>query len=185
MEFTNIDSRYVATAVGGVVNYGLETYVQLATPSDAQFFYNGGSGAPLSPPPDGMGLGIQGGQYVGIVGGVGTIFSLVSAIVNKPVEIAIVADSTSTRMFIQGAPVGAVLPPPLAVSAADTLSMGNFFATETPPAYDGVLDEARVFTFAPGEFNPGDLGPAAVPEPAAIAMVGAVSVLALRRRSRG
>ena len=184
MEFTNVDSRYVATPVAGLTNYGLEAYVQLGVPTDGRFFYNGGNGFPLSPPTDGLGLGIQGGQYVGIVGGVGTINSTISASVTQPVEIAIVADSTSTRLFVQGVQVGPILPPPLPVLAADVLAMGNFQDNVSPPLYGGVLDEARVFTFLPGQFNPGDLGPAAVPEPGVIALVGAVASMALRRRNR-
>jgi hypothetical protein len=109
----------------------------------------------------------------------------VLAVPGQPVEIAIVADTTSTRLFVQDIPVGPILAPPLVVPPAEMLSMGNFFDNLAPPAYGGVLDEARVFTFVPGGFNPGDLGPAAVPEPGAITLIGAAAVLALRRRSRG
>jgi len=171
MEFTNIDSRYVASSLPAATNYGLEIYVQPQVNTDALFFYNGGPGFPGPPPATGMGLGIQGGQYVGVVGSLGIIPSGVPAVPGQPVEIAIVADTTSTRLFIQDLPVGPILPPPLAVAAGDLLSMGNFFDNLAPPAYGGVLDEARVFTFVPGGFNPGDLGPAAVPEPGALALV--------------
>jgi len=181
MEFTNIDSRYVAAAFPATTNYGLEVYVQPQVNTDALFFYDGGPGFPGPPPADGMGLGIQGGQYVGFVGTVGIIPSGVSATPGQPVEIAIVADGGATRLFVQGVQKGPVIAAPLAVGGAETLSMGNFFVT--PPQYAGVLDEARVFDFIPGQFNPGDLGPAAVPEPGVIGLVGAMTVLALRRRS--
>ncbi|HEV8607852.1 MAG TPA: LamG-like jellyroll fold domain-containing protein [Tepidisphaeraceae bacterium] len=188
MDFTNVDSRYAALAVPTLVtNYGLEAYVQPAPGLawDGRFFYNGGSGSPLESPTRGLGLAIQGGQYVGILGGVFTILSGIPAVPNQPVEIAIVADGLTTRLFVQGAEVGSFAGGPLPAFAADFLAMGNFVDNFSAPAYGGVVDEARVFTFLPGEFDPpNDLGPAAVPEPTALAIFSAIGLLASRRRIR-
>ncbi len=189
MDFTNVDSRYAAIAAvpGLLTNYGLEAYVQpppgLAW--DGRFFYNGGSGSPLESPTRGLGLAIQGGQYVGILGGVFTILSGIPAVPNQPVEMAIVADGLTTRLFVHGAEVGSFAGGPSAALPADMLAMGNFVDNFSPPAYGGVVDEARVFTFTGGGFDPpNDLGPAAVPEPTALAIFSAIGLLTSRRRIR-
>jgi hypothetical protein len=62
------------------------------------------------------------------------------------------------RMLVLSVPVPAVVLP----AAGDVLAMGNFDGNQSPPNFAGVLDEARVFEFGPGEFDPlTDLGAAA------------------------
>jgi hypothetical protein len=182
MQFTNLDSRYEAAPVAGLTdNFGIEAYVLATTPADARFFYNGGAPDPYAAPGDGVGLGIQGGQYVGILGGLAKMFTGVPVIPGKPVEMALVVSGGSTTIYINGLPVNSFGLMPLPAAATDSLVVGDFIGNQSPPAYAGVVDEARVFTFAPGAFNPGtDLGPAAVPEPSTLALlgIGAISLLA-------
>ena len=165
MRFQNVDSRYEAPVVGGLVdNFGMEAYIQPQTIADARPFYNGGDGTPLDALTDGFGLTISGGHYVATLGGVGTIPTGVAVVPGKPVEMALVSSGGLFTVYIDDLAKGALALPSLPVIATDKLSIGNFNAT--PPGFAGVVDEARVFTFAPGAFNPStDLGGAAVPEP--------------------
>jgi hypothetical protein len=62
-------------------------------------------------------------------------------------------------------PAATVVPP----AAGEVLAMGNFVGNQSPQAFAGVLDEARVFTFPPGGFNPStDLEAAAASEQSGI-----------------
>ena len=90
MRFQNVDSRYEAPVVGGLVdNFGMEAYIQPQTIADARPFYNGGDGTPLDALTDGFGLTISGGHYVATLGGVGTIPTGVAVVPGKPVEMAV------------------------------------------------------------------------------------------------
>jgi len=171
MQFQNVDSRYQAPVVGGLVdNFGMEAYIQPMTTSDARPFYNGGDGTPLDPLTDGFGLTISGGQYVGLLGGVASIPTGVPAIPGKAVEMALVRDSGVFTVYINDIAKGSLPAASIPVLATDMLSIGNFNAT--PVGFAGVVDEARVFTFAPGAFNAAtDLGGAAVPEPATLTLL--------------
>jgi hypothetical protein len=168
MEFTNVDSRYVAPAAISSLtqDFGMEAYIRVnAGVTEARSFYNGGGGTPFEPLTRGYGLGVHSGAYSAFVGGM--IFMTVPAVPGVPVEMALVNRSvsggTELDVYVQGALVLAIpnvpIVPPL---ATDVLSMGNFIGNQSPPASAGVLDEARIFTFDPGAFDPGtDLGPAA------------------------
>jgi hypothetical protein len=184
MEFTNVDSRYTAPAfTGQVADYGLEIYIQPGPgAADSRFFYNGGPGFPQNPPTNGLGLGIALGQYVGIINGQPSIASGIPAVPGQPVAVAIVTDSLSglTSLYVQGQLRGSSAAPPLPVAAGDVLSLGNFVDNFSPPLFGGVLDEARVFTFLPGAFDPNaNLG---VPEPATPLIACALGLLAIWRR---
>jgi len=64
MEFTNVDSRYVAPADMnlGTQNFGMEGYVLVSSGvANAIWFYNGGTGLPVTIPSDGYGMGLSGG----------------------------------------------------------------------------------------------------------------------------
>ena len=168
MDFTNVDSRYVAPAALSAVvqDFGMEAYL-LAGPAvtEARAFYNGSGGTPFETLTRGYGLGIHGGFYCAFVGGM--IFMTVPVVPGQPVEMAIVnrstASGTELDVYVQRTLVLAVPNLPVAPPVAgDFLSMGNFVGNFSPPAFSGRLDEARVFTFDPGAFDPNvDLGAAA------------------------
>ena len=168
MDFTNVDSRYVAPAAlpAIVADFGMEAYL-LAGPgvTETRAFYNGSGGTPFEVLTHGYGLGVHSGFYSAFVGG--AIFMTVAVVPGQPVEMAIVdrsvAGGTEFDVYVQRTLVLAI--PNLAIAppvAGDFLSMGNFVGNFSPPASSGRLDEARVFTFDPGAFDPNvDLGAAA------------------------
>jgi hypothetical protein len=191
MEFTNIDSRYEAPAVPSLIdNFGIEAYVQATTPADARFFYNGGAADPSAIPADGAGLEIQGGKYVGVLGGVGLVPTGVAVIPGTPVEMALVESNGIATVYINDVPVNSLVLSPLPALATDSLVLGDFVGNQSAPAYAGVVDEARIFTFPAGGFDAAtDLGAAAVPEPSSLALLG-VSAIGLlgyvwRRKAKG
>lgn len=164
MAFVNIDSRYQAPAVTGLIdNFGMEAYIDInhAAVKNAIPFYNG-VGAPDLTPAAGCGLRIFGGEYQGFIGPAGIIPSGVLAIPNKPVEMALVRNGGQFQLYINDVLKNTSPIVPTPVAATDELSIGNFFGNYSPPDFSGIVDEARVFTFAPGKFNPTtDLGAAA------------------------
>jgi len=194
MVFTNIDSRYIASATLGSVtqNFGMEGYVLVGPGvTNAIWFYNGAPNNPLlSPPSDGYGLGVSGGFYAAFISGA-VYVSGVPANPLQPVEMALVnTGGNNFSVYVQDNLVlsmSALFSTPL---ATDYLSLGNFQGNYSPPAYSGIIDEARTFTFAPGAFNPAtDLGApaAAIPEPSAfvLSVIGAaLSLVAFCRSQR-
>lgn len=169
MQFSNVDSRYVADPVVGLTdNFGIEAYIEPVSVSQARPFYNGGDGTPLDSVNDGFGLYISSGHYAGAINGTVIPTSAV-AIPFVPVEMALVCRAGVTTIYINDHQVGSSTLVPVSPTATDKLSIGNFDATASYPNFSGIVDEARIFTFAaPEDFDPGtDLGPAAVPEPAA------------------
>ena len=188
MQFQNVDSRYQAPVVGGLVdNFGIEAYIQPETTSEARPFYNGGDGTPLDALTDGFGLTISGGQYVATLGGVGTISTGVPVVPGKAVEMALVRSSGLFTVYINDVAKNTSVLVANSVLATDMLSIGNFDAT--PVGFAGVVDEARVFTFAAGAFNPAtDLGGAAVPESSTQVLLGTgaiwlLGLVLVRRRA--
>jgi hypothetical protein len=96
MQFTNVDSRYVAPAdlSLGLANFGMEVYVQMrSSVTEAQFFYNGGPDfAPFGPLnlPRGYGLGVAEGQYAALIANRSPFLTGVPANPLEPVEMALV-----------------------------------------------------------------------------------------------
>ncbi len=182
MRFTNVDSRYQASAVTGLTdNFGLEAYILATTPAYARPFYNGGDGTPLDTLGNGAGLGIVAGQYQALVGST-TIPTGVPVVPGTPVEMALVVHGGTFDVYVNDVLKNSIaFASYVPATATDMLSIGNFDAT--PSTYAGVVDEARVFTFAPGGFNAStDLGGAAVPEPASIALALLALVPARKQR---
>jgi hypothetical protein len=168
MDFTNVDSRYTApAALSGVVeDFGMEAYVLVGPGvTEARAFYNGSGGTPFETLTQGYGLGVHGGFYAAFVGGM--IFMTTPVVPGAPVEMALVdrsvASGTVFEVYVQRTLVLSIPNLPIAAPlATDFLSMGNFIGNFSPPASSGRLDEARVFTFDPGAFDPStDLGAAA------------------------
>lgn len=163
MEFTNIDSRYEAPAAlpGVLENFGLEAYIQVAPGiMDGRFFYNGDVGFPFGTLTRGYGLAVAGGMYTALVDS-GVFPTGVSALPTKAVAMALVnTGGGSFSVYIDGANILNFVAPVNPPAAADVLTIGNFIGNDSPPQYAGVVDEARVFSFMPGQFDPGtDLSP--------------------------
>jgi len=132
-------------------NFGLELWVRPDSASGTQCLgYNGNSGV------NGWGLYIHGGQFKGLFGGV-SLFAVTGAPVTANVwtHVALVRDNGTNVLYVNGAPVFTNTVNPnvpsgrLAVAVQPQTLGAEFFA--------GALDEVRVFTFAPGAFNPNEL----------------------------
>ncbi|HWE95933.1 MAG TPA: LamG-like jellyroll fold domain-containing protein [Tepidisphaeraceae bacterium] len=180
MRFQNVDSRYVSTATTGLTaDFGIEAYVNPSSTVPVTIFYNGTGGT-------GAGLGISGGQYVGVVGTT-LVPSGVAVTPGVPVELALVEQgpTNSFTVYVNDvAPLPATSVASYAPAAAgDDLIIGQWHQDQPVP-YAGVVDEARIFQFAPGGFNMGDLGSAAVPEPGSVGLLGLGALAFLKRRQR-
>jgi hypothetical protein len=164
MRFTNVDSRYVAPAVAGLTNnFGIEAYLAFNHPLGANAipFYDGGPGFPIVMPPDGFGIRVVGGQYEGVIGGVGVIPSGVFTTTLPVAEAALVRWNGVFHFYLNRQDMGMLPVAALPVLATDMVSIGNFDGGSTPPDFQGIVDEARIFTFNPNTFDPGtDLGAA-------------------------
>lgn len=162
MRFTNVDSRYVAPAVVGLTdNFGIEAYLAFNHPLGANAipFYDGGPGFPIVTPSDGFGIRVVGGEYQGVIGGAGVIPSGVFTTTLPVAEVALVRWNGVFHFYLDRQDVGMLPIAALPVAATDMLSMGNFSGGSTPPDFQGIVDEARIFTFNPNTFDPGtDLG---------------------------
>ena len=101
-------------------------------------------------------------------------------------HLALVRSGGTDTFYVDGQPAGtsqaAVTDPGLAftVGAAYCPLCGSLVSTSRP--FDGNIDEVRLFTFQPGQFDAAsDLLYRAVPEPAAV-YAGALVAMLLRRR---
>lgn len=182
MQFENVDSRYEAPAalLGVTDNFGIEAYIMpdpFTAFTDGRPFYNGGDGIPTSVPPNGYGLLISGGTYQGLLGGVGVLATGVVATPGVAVDMALVRDSGVTTVYINHVPMVSSLAAPIAAIGGDKLAIGNFLDSGALPPYAGVVDQARVFTFLPGQFSPGDLSPIPEPSSLVLAATGVIAVV--------
>jgi hypothetical protein len=148
-------------------NFGFEGFFNIgsATPNGTTFFVNGGN--------DGFGFFLTGaGDVVGLFGGVDFVGSS-AAVRDTWVHYAVVRDSGVATLYVNGAAAGATsLNAPL--TATGGVSIGNQGAN-----YTGGIDDVRIFTFIPGQFQVTDLlYTASVPEPSAY-IVLAISILFL------
>jgi hypothetical protein len=163
VEFKNVDSRFEAPAALLNVsdNLGIEAYIMpstfgLSTP-DGRPFFNGHHGFPLDALERGYGLVIDGGEYKGLLAFPGPDVLLptgVAAIPGIPVEMALVRDQGVVTVYVDGFPRISTLVVPMLPIFGDKLSIGNFHHGGPDVPFAGVVDEARIFTFAPGEFDP-------------------------------
>jgi alpha-tubulin suppressor-like RCC1 family protein len=154
VNFTN--SAYATNAIVSTNrdNFGIECWVKPTALGGGQVIaYNGVTGGAGS---GGWGLIIAADNtYEGLFGGV-EAFGTNVAVANTWTHLALVRASGISTLYINGVASATN-------STAPGLPIGNF-ALATPPQspggsqpFNGLMDEVRVFTFAPGQFSTNDL----------------------------
>lgn len=154
VNFTN--SAYATNAIVSTVtdNFGIECWVKPTALGGAGqvIAYNGVTGGPGS---GGWGLIIAADNtYEGLFGGV-TAFGTNVATANVWTHLALVRDSGLSTLYVNGGP--SVTDP-----STPAVPQGRFALAAPPQSptsqfFTGLLDEVRVFTFAPGQFKTSDL----------------------------
>ena len=138
-----------------IINWGVQLWVRPNTANSGQVYIENGSTDgfalfQLDASLLGQGSGVQ---YYAEVFGVVDLPSGVTVDTSAWRNLALVNDGGLNRFFVDGAEVnaffGAALPPTggIALGANTTGAHGGQF-------FGGGIDEARIFTFAPGAFNP-------------------------------
>jgi hypothetical protein len=160
MSFNGGPDRYS----GGIVstatdNFGVEAWVQSngSTAVNATLVYNGNSGN------SGWGLFRAGDKYGFLYGGV--VLDGVVPLTTNWTHLALVRDAGTTRFFVNGQQVPSA-------QGAPNVPAGSFLVGGNPlvptEGFDGLIDEVRVFTFAPGQFSVSDLNLGTPPPPIAV-----------------
>src|SRR5688500_6391441 len=181
VDFDANSATYTRPAFTGIIdNFGLEAYLRVDSVGRVVPVLNGNGGT------NGVGFFIGADAsptgmpaFQAFYGGQAFLPTNVNADAGDLAYLAVVRDAGQTTVYLSenGGPLqsfahGGVAP--VSPIAAELFSIGNNF--------DGQVDEARLFTFAPGAFSTADLLFPAVPEPAALGMLGAGGMLMLRRR---
>jgi hypothetical protein len=156
--FSNVSIRFdgsTARYQGPVVamptnNFGVEAWVRAnSTVGNALVVYNGNSGN------SGFGIFRAGANWSFLYGGV--TLSGNSPVTTAWTHLAIVRDGGVNRFFINGSQVFSNSAAPNSPAGTFNIGGNSLFATEF---FDGLIDEVRLFTFAPGGFAPGLLNTA-------------------------
>jgi hypothetical protein len=152
INFTN--GAYATNAVVSTAtdNFGIECWVKpTQTSSNQVIAYNGITGGAGD---GGWGLIIDGNNHYGVLFGGVTAFGTNVATANVWTHLALVCDNGNSTLYINGVGSGSVLVSPGVPS-------GNFALAAVPQSptnfFNGLIDEVRVFTFAPGQFSTNDL----------------------------
>jgi len=172
-------------------NFGIETWVKTAADpaagSQAVIVSDGTAGT------NGVGfvrtanatpLGGTEAVYAGMFGGTTIGFSAAPA--GQWVHLAMVRSAGIDTFYINGQSAGTgstpASDPGLAFTIAASYCPQCASVNPTSSAFDGNVDEVRLFTFQPGQFNAAtDLLYSAVPEPAALLLAALLTILLLAR----
>lgn len=162
-------------------NWGIEIWANpasYANNGNRAVIYNGSTST------NGYGIYEIGSNWDLLFGG-SRLQAVAPVTLNQWTDLALVDDNGLTSFYVNGRQTFTVSANPVApgsgTAASNLLIAENNSGTER---YSGLLDEGRVFTFAPGQFTTADLN--AVPEPATFALAG-MSLIALgllRRRGK-
>jgi hypothetical protein len=143
-------------------NFGLEAFVNASsTSSDAGIVYNGKGGS------SGFGLVRRGGVYQALLGtSPGTLFGSATATPGTWVHLAVVRENGLSTFYADGVASGTSSATPLFGSGP--FRIGSSVGSDN---FAGMIDEVRLFTFAPGLFSRDDLLVNQVPEPGTTTLV--------------
>jgi hypothetical protein len=181
------DVGYYTSAINaGTANFGFQAYVRPNNTTGVQVIAaNGGVGTGWNLfTADGSLLGLAGGyRYFVEVAGRGLLDSGITVGAGGSIaNVAYVNDNGSNRFYYNFSQVASENLGGI-IAAAPNFSLG-FRASDISRYYTGTIDEARLFTFQPGQFQASDLTNYVVPEPSTYALVvgGIATLLLIRRR---
>lgn len=155
-------------------NFGIEAWVNAATTAGTGVIaYNGSTST------SGWGLFRSGGTYMGLYGGVNFV-SGAPVTTGTWVHLALVRDNGVTTLYANGVASGT------SGAVPNTPALGFAIGNPIPggEGFNGLIDEVRVFSFAPGAFSTRDLLVNA-PEPSRALLAAAGLGAFLLRRRRG
>jgi hypothetical protein len=151
MSFDGIAARYTAGTVASYLtdNFAIEAWARAdSTSSVVAIAYNGDSAF------GGWGLYQFGGSWAYLYGGV-TVGPMVPVTVGSWTHLAVVRNAGMTTFYVNGVPVGAPEPTGPSTPVGGMAIGGNF--RNASENFNGLIDEVRIFTFAPGQFQVSDL----------------------------
>ncbi len=135
-------------------NFGLEAWVKVLNTNNGVYViaHNGNPGA------NGWGLGLQvtnpplGGPQLSFFGEFGGSAIRIGSTSGRALaaHLALVRDGGATRLYLNGTAAGTV-------STLTPTAPTGAFQIAGIPSFPGIIDEVRVFTFAPGQFSVNDL----------------------------
>jgi hypothetical protein len=190
---TTLDAYYRNPIALPLDNVGIEAWVKTAAPGAgsgtgiiALNGFLGASGFGLARVEDATPFGGLAPGYLGMLGS-GTV-GFAAANDNQWTHLALVRDGGTTTFFVNGIAAGDSTAN--AIAATEAFSVGAAYCAScdrripTQDYLNGLVDEVRLFTFQPGQFNAEtDLLLQTVPEPSS-AMMLLIGVSLLRRRLR-
>lgn len=170
---TDYGTRAVASLATN--NVGIEAWVRSASTSDGTAFGNGDVSW------DGYGLIQYQGAWHGLFGSVALIGSA-PIVTGVWQHVALVEDNGLATFYVNGVSMGTAAAHPLLPANGTGLGAREYGAD----FFNGAVDEARIFTFAPGQFSVNDLlYPALpIPEPSLATLLGLGGLLAWWQRRR-
>jgi hypothetical protein len=174
MRFNAGPDRYSGALISTATdNFGVEAWVKSdgSTELNATLVYNGSTGT------SGWGLFRLGDEYGFLYGGV--VLSGVAPLTTEWTHLALVRDAGMTRVFVNGVQSFESGVAPAAPSGSFLVGGNPLVATE---GFDGLIDEVRVFTFEPGQFEVADLNlgtPLPAPRAVPVHSTGGRAVLVL------
>jgi hypothetical protein len=159
-------------------DWGIQA-ITTTTQADSTIIANGSANL------GGYGIIIYNGKYSGLMNSIAVLEGNIAAN-GTARNVALVNDNGTLQLYVDGvldvsSPLGGSLAP------AGLFTIGGTFGNSGYSNFaNGSIDEARIFTFATGEFNPATDLIYVVPEPStsAFLLMGAVSALLLYRRQR-
>jgi hypothetical protein len=181
------DVGYFTSAIdAGTANFGFQTYVRPNNTTGVQVIAaNGGAGNGWNLfTANGSDLGFGSGyRYFVEVAGRGILDSGITVDVGGAIaNIAYVNNNGANTFYYNFSPVvsanyGGI------IAATGYFSLGYNPSLDPAKYYTGTIDEARLFTFQPDQFQASDLTNYVVPEPSTYALVvGCIATLLLIRR---
>lgn len=177
LEVSGGDTYYANSAVTTqAANLGIEVWAKANSSNALKGPFHLGSGA------NGLAIEISSGSWTGVVGGINRLDSGVAVELGEWTHLALVREEDVNTLYVNGV---AEVTRTTGYNVPSHTVIGSFDFGGGGRSFDGLIDEARVFTFESRAFEVSDLNFFDVPEPGTcwLLMLGGCGLLLRRRRS--